>query len=72
MIINLKNLAFKRFLNKKGFVNNSSNLEWFSPLQNKLSSLTQIAKEEYFSKIAKRFPDPGISSKGYWSILKCF
>ena len=72
MIINLKNLAFKRFLNKKGFVNNSSNLEWFSPLQNKLSSLIQIAKEEYFSKIAKRFPDPGISSKEYWSILKCF
>ena len=30
-------MAFKCFLNKKGFVNNSSNLEMFSPFQNKLN-----------------------------------
>ena len=33
-MINDKNLAFKRFENKKGFANNSSNLERFSSLQN--------------------------------------
>ena len=70
--VNHKNLALKRFLNKEGFVNNSSNLERFSPLQNKLSSLIEAAKQEYFSKTAKMFSDPSISSKAYWSILKCF
>ena len=49
-IISDKNLAFKRFLNKKGFVNKSSNLERFSSFQNKLSSLIQTSKQEYFSK----------------------
>ena len=33
-MINDKNLAFKRFMNKKGFVNNYSNLDRFSSLQN--------------------------------------
>ena len=40
-MINDKNLAFKRFENKKGFANNSSNLKRFSSLQNKLGSLIE-------------------------------
>ena len=67
-----KNLAFKRFVNKKCFVNNSSSLERFSSLQNKLSSLIETLKQEYFSKIAKKLSDSNISSKTYWSILKSF
>ena len=49
---------------KKGFVNNSSNLE--------KSSLIETSKQEYFSKNAKKLSDPSISSKTYWSILKRF
>ena len=71
-VITNKNVAFNRFGNKKGFVNNSSNLERFSSLQNKLSSLIETSKPEYFSKIAKTLSDPSISSKTYWSILKSF
>ena len=56
-------MAFKCFLNKKGFVNNSSNLEMFSPLQNKLNQLTETSKQKYFSKIAKKLSDPSVSSK---------
>ena len=67
-----KNLAFKRFVNKKCFVNNNSSLERFSSLQNKLSSLIETLKQEYFSKIAKKLSDSNISSKTYWSILKSF
>ena len=64
-MINDKNLAFKRFVNKKGSVNNSSNLERFSSIQNKLSSLIETSKQEYFSKITKKLFDPSISSKTY-------
>ena len=71
-IINDKNLAFKSFVNKRGFVNNSSNLKKFSSLQNKWSSLIETSKQEFFSKIAKKLSDPSISSKTYWSILKNF
>ena len=67
-----KNLAFKRFVNKKSVVNTSSNLERFSSPQNKLSSLIETSKQEYFPKIAKKLSDPSISSKIYWSILKIF
>ena len=49
---------------KKGFVNNSSNLERFSLIE----TLTQ----EYVSKNAKKLSDPSINSKAYWSILKNF
>ena len=62
-MIHDKNLAFKRFVNKKGFVNNSSELEKFSSVQNKLSSLIETSKQEYFLKIAKKLSDPSISSK---------
>ena len=48
------------------------NLETFSSLQNKLSSLIKTSKQEYFSKIAKKLSDASISSKTYWSILKSF
>ena len=68
-MINDKNLVFKRFVNKKGFVNNSSNLERFSSLQNKLNSLIKTSKQEYFSKIDKKLSGLSISSKVYWSIL---
>ena len=54
-MIHDKNLAFKRFVNKKGFVNNSSKLERFSSVLNKLSSLIETSKQEYFLKIAKKF-----------------
>ena len=33
---------------------------------------TETAKQQYFAKIAKKLSDPNISSKTYWSILKCF
>ena len=56
-----KNLLFKRFLNKICFVNNSSSLQRFSSLQNKLSSLIETLKQEYFSKIAKKLSDSSIS-----------
>ena len=51
-MINNKNLAFKPFDNKKGFANNSSNLERFSYLQHKLGlgSLIETQKREYFSQ----------------------
>ena len=71
-MINEKHLAFKLFMNKKGFVNNNSNLEKFSFLQNKLSSLIENSKQEYFSKIAKTLSDYSTSSKTYWLILKYF
>ena len=48
------------------------NLERFSPFQNKLSSLIETLKREYFSKITKELSDASISSKKYWSILKSF
>ena len=68
-MINDKNLAFKRFVNNKSFVNDSRNLERFSFFQKKLrSTLIKISKQEYFSKIAKKLSDPIISSKTYWSI----
>ena len=57
-------------MNKTGFVNNSSNLERFSSLQNKLSSLIETSKQEYLSKIAKKLFNPSISLKTYLSILK--
>ena len=50
-------------MNKKGFDNNTSNLEWFSSLQNKLINLIEISKQEYLSKIAKTLSDLSISSK---------
>ena len=56
---------------KKGFVNNSSNLERFNPLQNKLSCLIKTSNQEYFSKNAKKLSEPSISSET-WSILKSF
>ena len=71
-MINDKNLVFKHFVNKKGFVNNSSNLGRLSSPQNKLSSLIKTSKQKYFSKIAKKLSDPSISSKNYWFILKSF
>ena len=43
-MINDKNLVFERFVYKKGFVNNSSNLDRFGSLQNKLSSLIETSK----------------------------
>ena len=46
---------------KKGFVNNSSNLERFSSPQNKLNSLTETSKQERFSKTAKKLSNPSIS-----------
>ena len=68
-MINDKNLAFKRLVNNKSFVNDSRNLERFSFFQKKLrSTLIKISKQEYFSKIAKKLSDPIISSKTYWSI----
>ena len=54
------------------FVNNSSNLERFSSLQNKLISLNETSKQEYFLKIVKKLSDPSISSETYWAILKSF
>ena len=71
-MINDKNLPFKRFVNKKGFVNNSNNLKRFSSFQNKQSSLIKTSNQEYFLKTAKTLSDPSISSKTYWSILKSF
>ena len=68
-MINDKNLVFKRFVIKKGFVNNSSNLKRFSSLQNKLNSLIKTSKQEYFSKIDKKLSGLSISSKVYWSVL---
>ena len=43
-----KNLTFE----SKSFAKNINNLEWFSSLQNKLSSLIATSKQECFSKIA--------------------
>ena len=71
-MINNINLDFKPFVNKKGFVNNSSNLERFSFLQSKLSSLIENSKQEHSSQIAKKLSDSSISSKTYWSISKSF
>ena len=51
-------------MNKKGFINNSSKLERFGSLQNKLSSLIETSKPEYLSKIAKKLYH-SISSKTY-------
>ena len=59
-------------MNKEGFANNIGNLERYSSLQNKLSSLIEASKQEYFSKIAKKLSDPCISSKSYWCLLKRF
>ena len=64
-MIDDSNLAFKRFVNEKGFVNNSSNLERFSCLQNKLTSLIETSKQKYFPKIAKKLSEPSISLKTY-------
>ena len=65
-----KNLAFKRFVMNKGFVNNNNYLEKFSSLQKNLSGLIETSKQECASKIATKLSDPNTSSKTYWSILK--
>ena len=67
-----KNLFYQRFVKNTDFTNNSSNLERFCLLQNNLTITVETAKQQYFAKIAKNFSDPNISSKTYWSILKCF
>ena len=64
-MIDDSNLAFKRFVNEKGFANNSSNLERFSCLQNKLTSLIETSKQKNFPKIAKKLSEPSISLKTY-------
>ena len=55
---------------KKGFLNNSNNLQKFRTLQNKLSCLIETSNQEHFSKIAKKLSDPSISSKTHWYIYK--
>ena len=67
-----KNLFYQRFVKNTDFTNNDSNLERFRSLQNNLTITIETAKQQYFAKIAKKLSDPNISSKTYWSILKCF
>ena len=67
-----KNPFYQRLVKNIDFTNNDSNLERFCSLQNNLTITIEIAKQQYFANIAKKLSDPNISSKTYWSILKCF
>ena len=67
-----KNLFYQCFVKNTDFTNNHSNLEVFCSLQNNLTITIETAKQQYFAKIAKKLSNLNISSKTYWSILKCF
>ena len=67
-----KNQFHQRFLKYKDFTNHESNLEWFRSFQNNLTNTIETTKQQYFAKMSEKLSDPNISSKIYWSILKCF
>ena len=67
-----KNLFYQRLVKNTDFTNNHKNLERFSSLQNNLTNTIETTKQQCFAKIAKKPFVPNISSKTYWSILKCF
>ena len=67
-----KNLFYQHFVKNTDFTNNDINLERLRSLQNNLTNTIETTKQQYFAKIAKKLSDPTISSKTYWSILKCF
>ena len=46
--------------------------ERFYLLQSNLEILIETTKQQYCSKIANKLSDLSISSRIYWSILKCF
>ena len=45
-----KNLFYKHLVKNRVFTNKDSNLETFCSLQNNLSSITEITKQQYLSK----------------------
>ena len=67
-----KNQFHQRFLKYKDFTNHESNLEWFRSFQNNLTNTIETTKQQYFAKMSEKLSDPNITSKIYWSILKCF
>ena len=67
-----KNLFYQHFVKNTDFTKNDINLERFCSLQNNLTNTVETTKQQYFAKIAKKLSDPNISSKTYWSVLKCF
>ena len=67
-----KNVFCQRFVKNTDFTNNDSNLERFRSLQNNLTNTTETIKRQYFAKVGKKLSDTNISSKTYWSTLKCF
>ena len=71
-VIKDKNLLYQSFVKNTDFTNNDINLERFRSLQNNLSNTIEATKQQYFVNIAKKLCDNNISSKTYWSILKCF
>ena len=71
-VIKDKNLLYQSFVKNTDFTNNDINLERFRSLQNNLSNTIETTKQQYFVNIAKKLSDNNMSSKTYWSILKCF
>ena len=67
-----KNLFCKHLVKNRVFTNKDSNLETFCSLQNNLSSITEITKQQYLSKTSSKLCDIHISSKTYWFILESF
>ena len=71
-IINLiknKNIFYKSHTANE---NSTDKKEAIKALQNKLTSTTENAKSEYYSKLSMKLSNPETSSKVYWSILKSF
>ena len=66
-LIRAKDNFYKKFVRKS---NNMYHHYAFKNLQNHLNQSIQIAKQNYFNKIAQSLGDPNTSSKCYWSLLK--
>ena len=71
-IINLiknKNIFYKSHTANE---NSTDKKEAIKALQNKLTSTTEYAKSEYYSKLSMKLSNPETSSNSYWSTLKIY
>ena len=66
-LIKNKNIFYKSHTANE---NSTDKKEAIKALQNKLTSTTENAKSEYYSKLSMKLSNPETSSKAYWSISK--
>ena len=59
----------------KSYIRNDKSLQTFNQfqfLQTKLSSLIEISKNQYYTRLSHKLAYPKTSQKSHWSILKTF